>query len=398
MATPEAAPLPSPPFFTIPHIDNFRDAALCPGGLPTSTGHKVRPGILFRSAEVSQLDSAGWTQVKAIGVKKVFDLRSRTEVEKGWRGAVDGKAQEVGEEGIPKEVAGARDGWIRMMEQEGIEREWCPVFVDDDYSPERLADRYMKYMGESVEGFAHAYHDILTHAGPAFRTILLYLASLPPPSPGRNSLFLSNSPSAPIPPLATSSKPPLGALIHCTAGKDRTGIFFGLILELLGVPREIIAAEYNLIEQGLLPVREKLVGRLMNSPGLRKFALSQMTGTGMSTSELATLLEERGPHPGGDEKVGGAEEEETPPEVLEKCRAAAMRMVGAKKESMVFALEMVEREWGSAEGYMRALCGLEDAEIEQLKKVLVVSSEEVEIAQAGVVGSGRADGFGQAAL
>jgi len=164
------------------------------------------------------------------------------------------------------------------------------------------------------------------------------------------------------------------------------------------VPREIIAAEYNLTEQGLLPVREKLVGRLMNSLGLRKFALSQMTGTGMNTSELATLLEKRDSHPGGDEKVGGAEEEETPPEVLETCRAAAMRMVGAKKENMIFALEMVEREWGSAEGYMRALCGLEDAEIEQLKKVLVVSSEEVKIAQAGVVGSGRADGFGQAAL
>jgi hypothetical protein len=164
------------------------------------------------------------------------------------------------------------------------------------------------------------------------------------------------------------------------------------------VPREIIAAEYNLTEQGLLPVREKLVGRLMNSPGFRKFMLSQITGTGMSTSELATLLEKKDPHLGGDEKVGGAEEEEIPPEFLEKGRAAAMRMVGAKRESMIFALEMVEREWGSAEGYMRALCGLEDAEIEQLKKVLVVSSEDVKVAQAGVVGSGRADGFGQAAL
>lgn len=151
MATPETAPLPSPPFFTIPHIDNLRDAALYPGGLPTSTGHKVRPGILFRSAEVSQLDSAGWTQVKAIGIKKVFDLRSRTEVEKGWRGVVGGKTQEAGEEGILKDGMSARDGWIHMMEQEGIEREWCPVFADDDYSPERLADRYMKYMGESVE-------------------------------------------------------------------------------------------------------------------------------------------------------------------------------------------------------------------------------------------------------
>ena len=164
------------------------------------------------------------------------------------------------------------------------------------------------------------------------------------------------------------------------------------------MPREIIAAEYNLSEQGLLPVREKLVGRLMKSPGLRKFALSQITGAGMNTSEPATLLEKKDPHLSGNEKVGGAEEEEIPSEVLEKGRAAAMRMVGAKKESMVSALEMVEREWGSAEGYMRALCELEHAEIEQLKRVLVVSSEEVKVAQARVVGSGWADGFGQAAL
>lgn len=163
------------------------------------------------------------------------------------------------------------------------------------------------------------------------------------------------------------------------------------------MPREIIAAEYNLTEQGLLPAREKLVGRLMNSPDFRKFTLSQVTGTGMSTSELATLLQKRGPHLGGDEKIGGADEEEIPPEVLEKGRAAAMRMLGAKKESMISALEMIEKEWGSAEGYMRALCGLEDAEIEQLKRVLVVSSEEVKVAQAGVVGSGRAGGLGQAA-
>ena len=164
------------------------------------------------------------------------------------------------------------------------------------------------------------------------------------------------------------------------------------------MPREIIAAEYNLSEQGLLPVREKLVGRLMKSQGFRKFVLSQITGTGMNTSELATLLEKKGPHLGSDGKVGGAEEEEIPSEVLEKGRAAAMRMVGAKKESMISALEMVEREWGSAEGYMRALCGLEDAEIEQLKRVLVMSSEEVKVAQAGVVRSGWADGLGQAAL
>ncbi|OCL02879.1 hypothetical protein AOQ84DRAFT_348488 [Glonium stellatum] len=378
MATPEAALLPSPPFFTVPNIDNLRDAALYPGGLLTSTGHRVRSGVLFRSAEVSRLDNAGWAQVKAIGVKTVFDLRSKSEVEK--------------EDGMD-----VKDGWIHMMEQEGIERVWCPVFPDEDYSPERLAERFMQYMGETAEGFKNAYYDILTHAGPAFRTILLYLASLPPPSPSRNSLFLSNSPSAPIPPLAAPSNPPIGALIHCTAGKDRTGIFFGLILELLGVPREMIAAEYNLTEQGLLLVREKLVVRLTNSPIFRRFTLSRINGADMSASEFTALLKKEGPYLGGDKKVDGANEEEISPEVMEKGRAAVLRMIGAKKESMITALEMVEKEWGSAEGYIRAVCGLRDAEIEQLKTGLLVPIE-AKVSQARTMGSEETDGFGQAAL
>jgi protein-tyrosine phosphatase len=34
------------------------------------------------------------------------------------------------------------------------------------------------------------------------------------------------------------------ALIHCTAGKDRTGVLVALILEALGVPEEIVVADY----------------------------------------------------------------------------------------------------------------------------------------------------------
>jgi hypothetical protein len=154
MAAPDEVQLPVPPFFIVPHLNNFRDAALYNGGLITNTGHKVRPGILYRSAEVSQLNQAGWAAVKEAGVKTVFDLRSMPEVLKGWGGVVpSGKEgpEEIGEDGIPKDGMGVRDGWIKMMEAEGLDRVWCPVFADADYSPERLAERYMKYMGESSE-------------------------------------------------------------------------------------------------------------------------------------------------------------------------------------------------------------------------------------------------------
>lgn len=44
-----------------------------------------------------------------------------------------------------------RPGWIKGMEEAGVKRDWVPVFEESDYSPERLAERYSKYMEESVE-------------------------------------------------------------------------------------------------------------------------------------------------------------------------------------------------------------------------------------------------------
>lgn len=38
----------------------------------------------------------------------------------------------------------------------------------------------------------------------------------------------------------------LPAVIHCSAGKDRTGLVFGLLLDALGVPADVIAADYAL--------------------------------------------------------------------------------------------------------------------------------------------------------
>jgi hypothetical protein len=137
-------PLPQPPFFLVPNVNNLRDAALFPGSLPTaSPPGKVRTGILFRSAEVAKLDTEGWKKVYDIGVGRVFDLRSKPEVDKGWAGIVGNKAGESGGD--------VRPGWIKGMEEAGVKRDWVPVFEESDYSPERLAERYSKYMGESVE-------------------------------------------------------------------------------------------------------------------------------------------------------------------------------------------------------------------------------------------------------
>lgn len=47
--------------------------------------------------------------------------------------------------------------------------------------------------------------------------------------------------------------------MHCTAGKDRTGVLVALVLALVGVEDEVIAQEYALTELGLAQWREMIV-------------------------------------------------------------------------------------------------------------------------------------------
>jgi protein-tyrosine phosphatase len=60
----------------------------------------------------------------------------------------------------------------------------------------------------------------------------------------------------------------LPALVHCSAGKDRTGVVVALVLAVLGVPDEVIAADYALSSTYLDPDRTPAIGQLQASTGL----------------------------------------------------------------------------------------------------------------------------------
>lgn len=57
-------------------------------------------------------------------------------------------------------------------------------------------------------------------------------------------------------------------MIHCTAGKDRTGVLGALILDLTGVDKDTIAQEYALTESGLEAWRPTVVEHLLQNPAL----------------------------------------------------------------------------------------------------------------------------------
>jgi protein-tyrosine phosphatase len=53
---------------------------------------------------------------------------------------------------------------------------------------------------------------------------------------------------------ATSTRYPI--LVHCTQGKDRTGLLVAFLLFLLNIPIEAITYDYTMSEKELLPERE----------------------------------------------------------------------------------------------------------------------------------------------
>jgi len=60
--------------------------------------------------------------------------------------------------------------------------------------------------------------------------------------------------------------PPGGVLVHCMGGKDRTGLISALLLDLVGVPRDVIGADYALTAECLKEVDEEY---LEHGPGDR---------------------------------------------------------------------------------------------------------------------------------
>lgn len=121
-----AAPLdlPSPPFITVEGIPNFRDL----GGYPVSgsKSQSFRTGAVYRCGEPSQVTKNGISIMQQLGITHTYDLRSNNEIERN--------------------IAAGRGG---VVEWEGCERVFVPVFSDKDYSPENLAVRYSHYLSGS---------------------------------------------------------------------------------------------------------------------------------------------------------------------------------------------------------------------------------------------------------
>ncbi|MEU8898496.1 tyrosine-protein phosphatase [Nocardia sp. NPDC048505] len=181
----------SPPAdqFLIPGTFNFRDVA----GLRTVDGAKVRPGVLLRSAQLSRLDADGLAGLRQLGVSDVHDLRGLREIE------------HMGHDNLP----------------EGVRLNVTP---------------FDSRMGEAPP------HDAQTTS--AFDHMVEVYREFPAlPEAGAAILALAES----------ILRDEGAALVHCAAGKDRTGWAVAALLRAVQVTEADVLGDY-LLSNGAVPM------------------------------------------------------------------------------------------------------------------------------------------------
>ncbi|MBO0728062.1 MAG: tyrosine-protein phosphatase [Acidimicrobiaceae bacterium] len=164
---------------------NFRDL----GGYESRDGRRVRWGMLFRSDTLHRLTEADGEIFHDLGLRTVIDLRSSTELQGYGR----------------LNVTGGEFAWHNVPMSDNLIL--APRGSDEEL-PEPLPP------GEGYFQTAQRFGGSLTLV---FR-LLCEGQALP-------------------------------AVFHCTSGKDRTGIIAALVLDILGIPDEVIASDYALTEE-----------------------------------------------------------------------------------------------------------------------------------------------------
>ena len=170
------------------HLDlqgasNFRDL----GGYPTREGRRLRWRQMFRSNHLGHLTAADIDMVRGLGVRSAFDFRGIEE-----RSGTECGVAEIVVHSLPIEptVVAALRGELAAG------RLTAPVARDI------MRESYRNYVRHNTHSFRALFGHLLEDRAPL--------------------------------------------VIHCTAGKDRTGFACALILHALDVPDEVITGDYLL--------------------------------------------------------------------------------------------------------------------------------------------------------
>ena len=251
------------------------------GGLPIASGGETRFGSIIRSDTLRQLTAAGWAALELYGVTTIVDLRFRVEI--------DADAPlDSGPGGMSRTLETAMRAGVRRPASVRVVN--ASLLGEPDPSLGRHFDRISR-----------------AEALPTGSTRAVYLEIL--------RRFPDRIASA-VAAIATAEEG--GVVVHCHAGKDRTGLVAAFALTIAGVAPEHIAEDYALSEPNL----------------------EQPLATWIGDADDADELEHR------------------------------RRVAAAPQQAMLDVLEAVEREFGGVDGYLIS-AGATDRTLERLRARLV---------------------------
>jgi len=251
---------------------NFRDF----GGYPAADGSMVRWGRLYRSGVLSRLTDDDLGAIARLDLRVVCDLRRtgerRHDPSRAFGAGVTTLAWETGVETSP--IRNERFAQARSPEQ--AQAAMCEMY-------RRLPFVLRPRLQGVFEGLQRCLED--------------------------------------------------GAfVVHCTAGKDRTGIAVALILTALGVSRDAVIEDYVLTNTAV-NLEQRLRGR-------------HATGVGVAVTSAPILA------------------------LSEFARAAVL---DANPDYIAAGLEAIEARHGSVTAYLEAELGIDAAQVEQLRQTLLTA-------------------------
>ncbi|SIO29209.1 tyrosine-protein phosphatase [Agromyces cerinus] len=183
---------------------NFRDIA----GMPLASGGTTRAGVLFRSEALGTLTQVGVDDLAATDIGTIVDFRTPTE-----------------RQAAPDRVPTSRPFTVVDLPMlEGAMADMTGRFVAGGPStppPSEIADAMA-----SLPTLGELYLEMLQHGAPQFAEVARLIA-------------------------ASTDDSPSAVLVHCTAGKDRTGVATALMLDAAGVERAAVVADYAVSQHNL---------------------------------------------------------------------------------------------------------------------------------------------------
>ncbi len=197
------------------------------GLLGTTEGATTRWGAVVRADGLDGLTSAGWQALVDHGVRTVIDLRNDDEI----GGDAAPRPADVTTVRVPLDASDDREFWS------------------------------------------------IWRSGPQFGTPLYYGPHLER-FPRRSADVVA----------AVARAQPGGVVFHCNGGRDRAGQIAMLLLALVGVPAEAIAADYALSFERL-PARYAARGEEDQGPALRSYLADRGTSAEALIVELLASLD-----------------------------------------------------------------------------------------------------------